>query len=157
MFSTASKPIFHVYAKFGAGLLALFLLASCTESEDLPATTESTTETLLGEWALITVRGGIAGIDNTYTVETSPRSLDFQARDERNTVIDKQDTTTVTSSFFVEDVTTDGDTIFFSFSTVRDGSGNFVLSGRPMYLIDKRILQTAPICCDFLDYRFEKK
>lgn len=132
------------------------VLTACSKDVTTPITIDDTTNALLGDWALVRITGGVAGIDESYPPENSPRTLDFQINDLRNTVLDKTDTTTTTSSFFVQDLTDSNDTTFFTFSPIRDGSANFVLSGRPMYLIGQRVLQTAPICCDFFDFRFEK-
>lgn len=158
LFQSLAPSIHRVFG-FGVSLLLLSLIAACSKEEPSPATNESVTEVLLGEWALIRRSGGIAGVDETYTIDNSPETITFRKTDGMYFVYTKTriDTSLATYNYYVQDVTSSNDTTFFTFSPIRSTSANFYLSGRPMYLIDQQILQTAPICCDFFDYRFERK
>lgn len=141
---------------FGVSAMLVLLLGSCNKDDyPAPVTVASTYTDLTGDWALIRVTGGIAGIDESYSVEESPETLSFGGIDSSHVDI-ISDTTIVTVSYGIEDVSSSNDTTFFTFSSIRTSPQNFYLSGLPMLIIDKRTLQSQAPCCDFFDYRLEK-
>ena len=119
------------------------------------ATLESTNEALVGDWALVRVTGGFAGVDINYSIAESPETLTF--RDSAPSEVDtKTDTTLVTGLYDVVDVTSSNDTTFFSFGPVPVTNEFFYLTGRPMYLIGSDRLESEIICCDQHEFYFDK-
>jgi len=147
---------FKLILGFGVSLFFLIALVAC-DKEDTQATNESVTNELVGEWALVSWTGGFIGINESYEVESSPRTITFQVDDDARNVVDKTDTTSITSNYTIQDVTSSNDTTFFKFSAIRGPDETFFLSGRSMYLVNDRVIETELICCDFFDYRFVKR
>ena len=145
---------------FGVSLLFGCLVTSCSKENllDEPILDQEPIQVQLqGEWALTMQYGSIAGYSYSYPIDGSPRSLRFEPANLRDMVYEMTDSTEMRSPYAIQEVSYRNDTVFFTFSVLPDGDAGFFLSGRPMYLIDHRILQTALLCCDQVDYRFEKK
>ncbi len=131
-------------------LLGLGIVGCESDPQD-----QSIAEQIVGEWTLVRLTGGVAGLDLTYSAADSPETITFDDEGEY-TFIRRGASTgadTLTGQWFMTEVARTNDTLSFRFTDQlpRD------LASRRMYLIGQTRLQTQIDCCDQFDYTYEKR
>ncbi len=115
---------------------------------------ESIARQIEGEWALVRLTGGAAGIDQTYSIGDAPQTVTFDDEG-RYTYIERGLSTgadTTTGNWFMTEVARAGDTLSFRFTDQLPQP----LKSRRMRLVAQTRLETQGECCDQFGYTYQK-